>query len=93
MVHGRGTDTSRNRIWNNDTSRNRISNRVHSIWNHTVRAIYPEFTNDIPGTHTLEEENSWRSAFYRKREKVRDGISCLREPIDPLITPKVRKTY
>ena len=70
-----------------------ILRRVHSIWNHTVRAIYLEFTNDIPRTQTLEEENFWRSAFYREREKVRDGISCLREPIDPLITPEVRKTY
>ena len=64
--------------------------RVHSIWNHTVRAIYLEFTNVIPRTQTLEEENFWRSAFYREREKVRDGISSQREPIDLLTTPKVR---
>jgi len=37
------------------------------------------------GTSTL-----WRSTFYRKRERVRDRIRSLREPIDPLTTPKVR---
>jgi len=54
--------------------------RVHSIWNHAARSIYLEFTNNIPGIQTLEEENSWRSTFYREREEVRDRIRSLREP-------------
>jgi len=62
--------------------------RFHSIWNHVARSIFPEFTNDIPGIHTLKEEKSWRSAFFREREKVRDRITSLREPLDPLTTPK-----
>ena len=64
--------------------------RVHSIWNYVARSIYPDFTDDIPGTRTLEEENSWRSAFHRERKKARDRISCLREPTDPSATPRVR---
>jgi len=66
--------------------------RVHSIWNHVTRSIYPEFTNDIPGVQTLEEENTWRSTFYRERERVQDRMRSLREPIDPVFTPTVRNT-
>jgi len=52
--------------------------------------MYPEFTNDIPGTQTLEEENSWRSTFHIENKKARDRISSLREPTDPSTTPRVR---
>jgi len=64
--------------------------RVHSIWNYVAQSIYPEFTNDIPETQTLKEENSWRSAFHRERKKARDRISSLREPTEPSTTPRVR---
>ena len=64
--------------------------RVHSIWNHVARSIYLEFTNDIPGTQTMEEENSWRSAFYRESKKAGDRISSLRAPTDPSTTPSMR---
>jgi len=50
----------------------------------------PQLTNNISGIQTLEEENSWRSAFYREKEKLRDRFSSLREPIDLLTTPKLR---
>jgi len=64
--------------------------RVHSIWNYVARSIYPDLTDDIPGTQTSEEENSWRSAFHREREKARDRISSLRDPTDPSAAPRVR---
>ena len=64
--------------------------RVHSIWNYVARSIYPDLTDDIPGTQTLGEENSWRSAFHRERKNARDRISSLREPTDPSATPRVR---
>ena len=64
--------------------------RVHSIWNHVARSIYPEFTNDIPGVQSLEEGNTWRSTFYREREKAQDRIRSRREQIDPVFTPTVR---
>jgi len=51
--------------------------RVHSIWNHVARAIYPEFTKDISGTQTAEDENSWRLAFHRERLMTGDRISRL----------------
>jgi len=55
--------------------------RVHSIWNHVARSIYPEFTNDIPGAQTSDEKNTWRSTFYREREEVQDRIRSRREQI------------
>jgi len=64
--------------------------RVHSIWNHEARSIYPEFTKNIPGTQTLEEENSWRSAFHRESKKAGDRISSLRAPTDPSTTLSMR---
>jgi len=64
--------------------------RVHSIWNYVARSIYPDLTDNIPGTQTLEEDNSWRSTFHRERKKARDRISSLREPTDPSATPRVR---
>ena len=60
--------------------------RVHSIWNHVARAIYPEFTKDFPGTQTSEDENSWRFAFHRERLKAGDRISRLRAPTEPSTT-------
>jgi hypothetical protein len=68
----------------------RMLRRVHSIWNYVTRSIYPDLTDDIPGTQTSEEENSWRSAFHRERKKARVRISSLREPTDPSATPRVR---
>jgi len=38
----------------------------------------------------LEEENTWRSTFYREREKAQDRIRSRREQIDPVSTPTVR---
>jgi len=64
--------------------------RVHRVWTYVARSIYPDLTDDIPGTQTSEYENSWRSAFHRERKKARDRISSLREPTDPSATPEVR---
>jgi len=64
--------------------------RVHSIWNHVARSIYLEFTNDIPQALIPEEKKTWRSTFYREREKAQDGIRSRREQIDPVFTPTVR---
>jgi len=60
--------------------------RVHSTWNYVARAIYPEFTKDIPGTQTLEEENSWSSAFHLESLRAGDRISRLRAPTEPSTT-------
>ena len=60
--------------------------RVHSIWNHVARAIYLEFTKDISGTQTSEDENSWRFAFHRERLRAGDRISRLRAPTEPSTT-------
>jgi len=48
--------------------------RVHSIWNHVARSIYPEFTNDIPQALIPEEKKTWRSTFYREKEKAQERI-------------------
>ena len=60
--------------------------RVHRIWNHVARAIYPEFTKDISGTQTSEDENSWRFAFHRERLMAGDRISRLRAMTEPPTT-------
>ena len=60
--------------------------RVHSIWNHVARAIYPEFTKDNPGTQTSEEENSWGFAFHHETLRAGDRISRLRAPTEPSTT-------
>jgi len=64
--------------------------RVHSMWNHVARSIYPEFTKDNPGIQTLEEENSCRSAFHRESKKAGDRISSLWAPTDPSTTLSMR---
>ena len=68
----------------------RMLRRVHSIWNYVARSIYPDLTDDIPGTQTLEEENSWRSAFQCERKKARDRLSSLRDTMVPSAAPRVR---
>jgi len=60
--------------------------RVHSIWNHVARSIYPEFMKVIPETQTLEE----RSAFQRESKKAGDRISSLRAPTNPSTTLSMR---
>jgi len=48
--------------------------RVHSIWNHVARSIYPEFTNNIPQALIPEEKKTWRSTFYREKEKAQEDL-------------------
>jgi len=67
--------------------------RVHSIWNHVARSIYPEFTVDTLRVPTQEEKETWRSTFYREKEKAQERIRSRRERIDPVFTHTARKVF
>jgi len=49
--------------------------RVHSTWNHVARIIYPEFTIDTLRVPIQEEKETWRSTFYREKEKAQKGFA------------------
>jgi len=55
--------------------------RVHRIWNHVARSIYPEFTVDTLQAPTQEEKETWRSTFHREQEKAQERIRSRRERI------------
>jgi len=67
--------------------------RVHSIWNHVARSIYPEFTVDTLQAPTQEEKETWRSTFYREKEKAQERIRSRRERIDPVFTHTARNVF
>jgi len=64
--------------------------RVHSTWNHVARIIYPEFTIDTLRVPIQEEKETWRSTFYREKEKAQKRIRNRREQIDPVFTQIAR---
>jgi len=67
--------------------------RVHSIWNHVARSIYPEFTVDTLRAPTQEEKETWRSTFYREKEKAQERIRSRQERIDPVFTHTARNVF
>jgi len=67
--------------------------RVHSTWNHIARSIYPEFTMDTLRAPTQEEKETWRSTFYREKEKAQERICSRRERIDPVFTHTARNVF
>jgi len=64
--------------------------RVHSTWHHVARSIYLEFTIDTLRVPIQEEKETWRSTFYREKEKVQKRIRNRREQTDPVFTQTAR---
>jgi len=67
--------------------------RVHGFCNHIARSIYPDFTVDTLRAPTQEEKETWRSTFYREKEKAQERIRSRRERIDPDFTHTARNVF
>jgi len=60
--------------------------RVHTTWNHVAQSIYPEFTTYSLREPIQEGEETWRSTFFRDKEKSHERIRNRREQTDTVFS-------
>jgi len=63
-----------------------MSRRVNSTWNHVARSIYTEFTTHPFREPIPEGEETWRSTFFRDKEKAHERIRSRREQTDTVFS-------